>query len=97
LSIIERDSNSNTPDIDREIGKLKAIKTLKLPDNTLYCYLKLVAEKTNTKESADYGVDFQFVKKIITRVDINFKSEYDDTALHEVNHSAILKLIIGAS
>jgi hypothetical protein len=59
-------------------------QSFSLPEDLLQRYLKLVSEMTNTTEGIDYDVDLDFIRRIIDKVDVNYKSKYGDMALHEV-------------
>lgn len=91
---MKNDHELNYDNIDGEIKRLKNVKTLKLPGYTLQRYVHLVSEKESGQK-----IDYEFLESVLNRVDINYKTDYGDTALHEackINESSIklVKLLI---
>ena len=79
--------------LEEKINGLKSINHVlyNYPDNTLQTYIYYLSELGEKAE-----IDFEFVDRVIKTVDINYKNEYGDTALHETcklqNNEQTLKL-----
>jgi hypothetical protein len=87
MSDSERDEEKEAADLKIRINSILAVgySGSKLADDLLLCYLQLVAQKsTLTERDNEELVDYKFLNKILTLVDVNYKNEYEDTALMEV-------------
>lgn len=71
-------------ELKREIDDLIKTPMSKLEPFSLqyYFYLWAIIESAESNEHA--VINYEFVEKLINKMDINYKSEYGDTALHEV-------------